>query len=191
MKERPVTNPTAAASMTRTRELVTAALLTALISASAWISIPLPSGVPLTLQIFFVVLAALLLTPRWAFASMGGYVLLGAAGLPIFAGAKGGLGVLAGPTGGYLIGFAVGALAGALVRTALERAGRSGVIADGVAAAVVIACVYVIGTVQLSIVLGLTPMAAIAAGVAPYILGDVVKAAVAVAAAAAIRRARG
>lgn len=186
-----MTDQTAVASMARTRELVTAALLTALISASAWVSIPLPSGVPVTLQIFFVVLSALLLTPGWAFASMGGYVLLGAAGLPVFAGAKGGLGVLAGPTGGYLVGFAVGALLGAFFRGLLERAGRPGLTADAVAAAVVVVCVYVIGTVQLSIVLGLSPVAAIAAGVAPYILGDVLKAAAAVAAAVAIRRARG
>lgn len=172
----------------RTLELVTAALITALIAASAWITIPL-GAIPLTLQVFFVVLAALLLKPRWAAASMAAYLALGAIGLPIFSGAKGGLGVLAGPTGGYLIGFVVGATVGALLRTALERRLGS-LVADVIAAASVIVIVYAIGTVQLAVVLDLSAVKAIAAGVVPFVAIDAAKAVAAVAAAAAIRRAR-
>jgi biotin transport system substrate-specific component len=169
--------------------MVTAALVTALLAASAWIIIPV-GAVPITLQVFFVVLAALLLPPVWAAASMAAYLALGAVGLPIFSGGQGGPGVIAGPTGGYLLGFLVGSLAGAVAHVFL--AGRtSPMIVDGVAAAVVIGCTYVVGTTQLAAVLDLTPAKAIAVGVLPFIGPDVVKAAVAVAAAIAIRRARG
>ena len=75
----------------RTLDLATAALVTALIAASAWLTLPL-GAVPVTLQVFFVVLAALLLPPGWAAASMLAYVVLGAAGLPVFSGAQGGSG---------------------------------------------------------------------------------------------------
>jgi biotin transport system substrate-specific component len=182
----------------RTREMVTAALVTALLAASAWITIPF-GVVPVTLQVFFVVLAALLLSPLWAAASVGAYLVLGAAGLPVFAGAQGGLGVIAGPTGGYLVGFLVGAFLGSMVRIRFApRALRSvadhsaaTAIADMMAAAVVIACAYAIGVVQLMLVLDLGLVGALAAGVVPFIVPDAIKAVVAVAAAGTIRRARG
>lgn len=173
----------------RTREMVAAALVTALLAASAWITIPL-GAVPVTLQVFFVVLAALLLSPAWAAASVAAYLVLGAAGLPVFAGAQGGFGVIAGPTGGYLIGFVVGAFAGSALRVSLTSRVRP-VVADGIVAAVVIGCTYAIGAVQLMFVLDLTPAKAIVAGVVPFIGPDAIKAAVAVAAAGTVRRARG
>lgn len=173
---------------TRVTDLTSAALLTALIAAAAWITLPL-GAVPVTLQVFVVVLAALLLVPRWAAASMGLYVALGAIGLPIFSGAKGGVGVLVGPTGGYLVGFVAGALIGSLVRVALEkRAGQF--IADIIAAAAVIGVIYAIGTLQLSIVTGMGIPAAVVAGVVPFIGIDLVKAAVAIVTATAVRKAR-
>ncbi|HSK46573.1 MAG TPA: biotin transporter BioY [Coriobacteriia bacterium] len=171
-----------------TTNLVTAALVAALLAASAWITIPV-GAVPVTLQVFFVVLAALLLPPRWAMASMGLYLALGAAGLPIFSGANGGLGVLLGPTGGYLWGFLLGAGTGALARTALEGRVRP-VLADAIAALDVIAVVYIVGAAQLAFVANLTAGQAITAGILPFILPDLAKAAVAAVAASAVRRSR-
>ena len=171
-----------------TTNLATAALVAALLAASAWITIPV-GAVPVTLQVFFVVLAALLLPPAWAGASIAGYIALGAVGLPIFSGAQGGLGVLAGPTGGYLAGFLVGAVVGAVVRQ-LVAAHASAVVADAACAAVVIAATYAIGATQLGIVLGMSPAKAFAAGVVPFVGVDAIKAFVAIGAAAAIRKAR-
>jgi biotin transport system substrate-specific component len=163
--------------------------VSALIAASAWIAIPV-GAVPVTFQVFFVVLAALLLPPAWAAASMGAYLALGAIGLPVFSGGQGGLGVLAGPTGGYLFGFLAGAFLGSLVRRPL--AGRApAVAADAVAAVTVVAVVYVFGVAQLAVVANLSTLQAVAAGVVPFIGADALKAAAAVAAASAIRRARG
>lgn len=178
------------ARRTEVRELVTAALVAALLMAVSGIALPV-GVVPVTLQVFVVVLAALLLSPRWAAVSLGVYLLAGAVGLPVFSGMKGGLGVLAGPTGGYLWGFLVGAVAGSLARIALERVtGRRGIVADAPAAAVVVAGVYVAGWLQLAAVGHLAPGAAFAAGVLPFVAIDAAKAAAAVAVAAGVRRAR-
>ena len=100
--------------------MVGAALIVALLAAAAYITVPL-GAVPITLQVFVVILALLLLSPGWAAAAVALYLVMGAFGLPIFSGARGGLGVIVGPTGGYLAGFLVGAFAGAYVRITLEK----------------------------------------------------------------------
>lgn len=174
-----------ASPSSRTREMVTAGLLAALLAASAWLAVPIGS-VPVTLQVFVVVLIALVLRPQWAAGAVGTYLLVGAAGLPVFAGGKAGLGVLVGPTGGYLFGFFLGALLGAGVRLLLS--GRSTrIVADSAAAAVLILVVYLAGWLQLAAVTGVGLAEAFAMGVAPFILIDVVKAIGAVAVATALR----
>ncbi|MDZ4063077.1 MAG: biotin transporter BioY, partial [Coriobacteriia bacterium] len=91
-------------SGSRTHTIAVAALLAALLAASAWITIPI-GAVPVTLQVFVVLLAGLVLSPGSAAAAVGVYLLLGTAGVPVFSGGTGGFGVLLGPTGGYLVGF--------------------------------------------------------------------------------------
>lgn len=170
----------------RTRSLAAAALLAALLSASAYVAVP-TQPVPFTLQVFVVLLAALLLAPGWAAASVGTYLLLGAAGVPVFAGPSGGIGALFGPRGGYLVGFFVAAVAGSAVRALVERRSPAG--ADALACVTALACVYALGWGMLVAVTGATPAAAFAAGVAPFVPLDVLKAFAAVAVAAAVRRA--
>ena len=65
----------------------------------------MPSGVPITIQVFGVALIGSVLGPKLSFVSVLTYVLLGGAGLPIFSSFHGGLGVLAGVTGGYIWGW--------------------------------------------------------------------------------------
>ncbi|MDO8964250.1 MAG: biotin transporter BioY [Coriobacteriia bacterium] len=170
------------------RRVATTALLAALLSASALLSIP-TQPVPVTLQVLVVVLIALLVPPRWAAFSVATYLVLGSAGLPVFAGFRGGLAVLLGPTGGFLSGFLVGAVAGAWTREMLERTVTSQVVADAAAALVVIVVVYGFGWQQLAVVTGMGSVPALLAGVVPFVLPDAVKAAVAVALAAGVRRA--
>ena len=93
-----------------TVDLCYIALFTALIAALAQISIPLPGGVPLTLQTFAIPLAGLVLGAKRGTMSTVIYVLLGAVGVPVFAGFKGGLGVVFGMTGGFIISFPLMAL---------------------------------------------------------------------------------
>ena len=130
------TDGTAAAIPARRRnrwnatDLGLIAVFAALVAGSALIAaIPVGGlGVPITLQTLAVMLTGLALGPGRAFAAVGLYVLLGLAGLPIFSGGRSGLGVLAGPSAGYIIGFVFAATAvGWLTVVVLRRtAGRPG-----------------------------------------------------------------
>ena len=73
-------------------------------------------GVPITFQTLAVMLTGLMLGPGRAFAAVGLYTLLGLAGLPIFSQGRSGLGILAGPSAGYIIAFPIAAAAGRLAR---------------------------------------------------------------------------
>ena len=103
--------------------MIYASLFGAGTAAGAYLIIPLPP-VPITLQTLFVWgLAGALLGARLGALSQLVYLLIGIIGLPVFAGGKAGLGVLFGPTGGYLIGFVAGAwVIGTLVNLKKNRA---------------------------------------------------------------------
>lgn len=96
-----------------------ASLLAALMAVCAWLSIPV-SDISITMQTFGVSLALLLLGGSWGSVSIGIYLLLGAVGLPVFSGFRGGIGMLLGVSGGFLWGF----LLSGLTYRALERWGR-------------------------------------------------------------------
>lgn len=91
--------------MKNVRNLVLVALFAAIIAILSQIVIPLPSGIPLTLQTFAVALAAYLLGIRRSLIVLGVYIALGAVGAPVFSALRGGIGVLLGITGGYIWGF--------------------------------------------------------------------------------------
>lgn len=78
-------------------------IFSAIIALFSWVSIP--TTVPFTLQTLAIFLSLTLLGGRNGFYSVLVYIALGAAGIPVFSGFKGGLGVLAGNTGGYILGF--------------------------------------------------------------------------------------
>ena len=103
------------------------AVFAAFIAASTLVpGIELLGGVPITLQTFAIVLAALVLGAWRAFAAVVLYLGLGVIGLPVFANHTSGLAILTGPTGGYLVGFAIAALVVGAVAQVLARAGRLG-----------------------------------------------------------------
>ena len=93
----------------KTRNLVLTGVMAALLAVCAWISIP--TAVPFTLQTMGVFLAVGILGGRLGTMAVGVYLLLGAAGLPVFSHFTGGIGALTGATGGYLLGFLLIALA--------------------------------------------------------------------------------
>ncbi len=104
----------------KTRDMTLIALFAALMALCAWLSIP--ATVPFTMQAFAVFLAAGVLGGKNGALAVIVYLLLGAAGLPVFSGFRGGIGMLMGATGGYLLGF---------VGTALVMWGVSRVFGDG------------------------------------------------------------
>ena len=85
-----------AGTASRTRSVAFVGLTIALMSVSAWVSVPL-GPVPFTLQTFVMVFALLALAPKECLAAIAGYLILGGVGLPLFSSMRGGLGVLAGP----------------------------------------------------------------------------------------------
>ena len=91
------------------RQLSRCAMFTALLCVCAWISIPLP-GITITMQTFGIFLALELLGGRLGTYTVLAYLLLGSIGLPVFSAFQGGIGVLLGPTGGYLWGFLLASL---------------------------------------------------------------------------------
>ncbi len=86
-------------------DLVLIGLCTAIIAVMAQISIPMPLGVPVTMQTFAVTLTAIILGSRKGAAASLAYLLLGAVGVPVFANFSGGLQALAAPAGGFLWSF--------------------------------------------------------------------------------------
>ena len=103
-------------------------LFAALLAVCAWICIPLGDTV-LTLQTFCIALCLLLLGGKWGSISIAIYLLLGAAGLPVFSSFRGGFGALLGVTGGFLWGF----LAMGLTYGALSRFGKVPALIAGLA----------------------------------------------------------
>ncbi len=90
--------------------MVFAALFAALTGAVAWFKIPLPfTPVPITLQTLAVLLSGAMLGPYYGALSMIIYLVVGAIGLPVFAGGSSGVGALLGPTGGYLFSYPLAA----------------------------------------------------------------------------------
>lgn len=171
------------------RDLTVAALLASLLAASAWISIPIPfSAVPLTLQVFIVLLVGLVLTPAQAASSVGVYLLLGSVGVPVFSGGQGGPGVLFGPTGGYLLGFLIAAVLVSVVRN-MPVFRSSAAVGDGIALAVGVVAIYVSGWMVLSASTGMGLAASFVSGVAPFIIADSLKAIAAMGVASVLRRA--
>lgn len=92
------------------RKMTRCAMLAALMAVCAWLSVPMGDQA-VTLQTFAVFLTLGLLGGRLGTVTVLVYLLLGAVGLPVFAGVRGGVSVLLGPTGGYLWGFALSCLA--------------------------------------------------------------------------------
>ncbi len=164
------------------RMTVHASAFAALIAAGAYISIPI-GPVPIVLQNLFVLLAGLLLGSRWGLACVAVYLLAGACGLPVFAGGAGGLGRLAGPTGGYLAGYLPAVFATGWIS---ERFGGR-VVADMAALLLGTALVYLFGVTWLSVVTGMPAAKALAAGMYPFLPGDGLKIVAAAAVAKAIR----
>ncbi len=85
-----------------THDLVLGGMFAGLLAVISQFSIPMPSGVPITIQMFGVTLVGVILGWRLALLATITYILIGAAGLPVFANFRGGLSSLTGLTGGYI-----------------------------------------------------------------------------------------
>ena len=145
---------------TRIRDICRVGICTALIVLMAQLRVPMPYGVPITMQTFAVALAGVVLGAKKGAASAAIYVLLGLAGAPVFSGFAGGIGMIWGPTGGFIATFPLLAFC-------------AGYGALGILAGVLMN--YMAGTLVFSMVTGTGFAAAFAACVLPFIPADVCK----------------
>lgn len=153
------------------RSMAQCALFAALLCICAWLSIPTPAGV-ISMQTFGLFLTLGVLGGRKGSVACLLYLLLGAAGLPVFTGFRGGIGVLFGPTGGYIWGFWVGALVYWLL-TALKSKPLPALICA------LLVC-YLCGTVWYRLLFPATGLWAILLTcIVPYLIPDILKLALA------------
>jgi biotin transport system substrate-specific component len=155
----------------KTVDIFTIALFSTLTAIGAYIYIPLPfSAVPITLQTMFTYIAGAILGGYLGALSQMIYILIGVAGLPIFAGGGSSLSVLIGPSGGYLIGFIIAAF----VIGELKKIKRGGVWLF-ICMVIGTMIIYVLGVIQLMNWAKINLNQAIGLGVLPFIFGDLIK----------------
>lgn len=159
-------------SRTNTRVLVRIALVTAVTCILAPLSIPLPfSPVPLSLTNLVLYISIFILGWKSATISYLVYLLLGTVGLPVFSGFAGGLGKLAGPTGGYLVGMIFLTVISGYIAKRYHR--KPVIIFLGMLLGSAVN--YLFGTLWLCMQLHLSFLEGLMTGVVPYIAFDIIK----------------
>lgn len=149
----------------KTFRIVLCAMCAAIMAVCAQITVPLPSQVPITLQTFGIALCAAVCGPITGTISTTVYLFIGAVGLPVFSGMKGGFDVLVGPTGGFIYGFIPMALLCGLRMKNLPL--RVVVSVGGLAVC------YLCGAVQYSLLMSTDLISALTLCVLPFVLKDV------------------
>ena len=157
--------------MIPTRKLVSSSFFAAIIALLAQISIPLPiSPVPITGQTFAIFLAGAILGGKWGTVSVLIYILLGAVGIPVFSFFQGGLHIIVGRTGGYLMGFIPGCY---LLGKITEKKPVYWAMVLGMFLCMII--YFTTGTLYLAYVLNISLVQAFAMGTLPFLPLDIVK----------------
>jgi biotin transport system substrate-specific component len=167
-----------------TLNIARSALFAALMGAFAYVAFPYPlSPAPVTLQVLGVFLAGLFLGPLWGAAAMVLYLLAGAVGAPVFSGGGAGLGVLLGPTGGYLFSYPLAALAtGTLAHGGFElrSLAEASVFRLAVGMALGVVVIYGIGVPFMWWNLDMTLRTAVLTGAVVFVPAEAVKMAAAI-----------
>ncbi|TDL31803.1 biotin transporter BioY [Jeotgalibacillus sp. S-D1] len=155
----------------RLRMMINCGIFAAMTAILAQIEIPLPL-IPISGQTLAVGITATILGSRYGAMTLVVYMLIGTAGLPVFAGFSGGAHVLVGPTGGYIFGFIAAAFITGLILEKTSFNLTQAIIANIAGMIVTLA----FGTIWLKILLDLSWPAALAAGVYPFLVVGVIKA---------------
>ncbi len=155
-----------------TKQLILISLFAGLTAIGAWLRIPI-QPVPVTLQIFFTLMAGAVLGSIAGALSQLIYLFIGFLGIPVFAGGAVGFAALFGPTGGYLIGFV---LAAYCIGFLIERLNLSSFLSLFLSMMVGLVLIYILGAAQLMVILKITAIRAFTVGILPFILLDLIKA---------------
>ena len=156
------------------KETVLISVFTAMTVIGGYIVIPL-GPVPIVLSNFVILLSGLLLGSKKGAAVAFTYLLLGFLGLPVFAGGTSGLARLAGPTGGYLLGY----LPAAFITGLISESGKRSIVKDAIALTAGALLIYAVGVPWLKLSLGMLWREAAIAGMIPFLIVDLIKVAAA------------
>ena len=160
----------------RTYRITYCALLAAHLCVLSPLSVPLAGNVPISLATLGVMLAGCLLGPVDGMIAVAVYILIGVAGVPVFAGYRSGLSVLLGVTGGYLLGYLpLAGITGLFARKAEKSAGMPALFLLFVGMLLGTAVLYLVGTVWFLFLTKMTLASALAACVLPFLPGDLLK----------------
>jgi biotin transport system substrate-specific component len=151
-----------------TQKIVLTGMMAAVMAVMSQIQFPLPSGVPVTMQTFAMALAGYVLGWQYGLASTAVYILLGAVGVPVFAGFSGGLGFTTSAAGGYIWGFLPMV---ALCGLGYQKKQYAWLV---VLSLLGLASCHILGVIQFSIVTGMGPLQAALVGSVPYLVKDIV-----------------
>ncbi len=170
-----------------TNKLILTSMFTAIISVMAQISIPI-QPIPFSLSLLAIFLTGILLEPKYAFFASLAYILLGAFGLPVFAGTRGGIHALTGMTGGFIMAYPIMAFTTSIfymisgkvkVASISKNISRIAISALGMIISLIIC--YAIGTIWFSYVSGSTIAYSLTVCVLPFIAFDLLKIGLAIA----------
>jgi biotin transport system substrate-specific component len=153
-----------------TKDICMIGAFTAVIAVLSWISIPMPLGIPTTLQTFAVPLAGIILGPKKGTIAVLTYVLIGAVGVPVFAGFSGGIGSLFGLSGGFIWAFPLMALCAGLG----AKKGTIPALALGLLMGIIV--LYSAGMFQFMLVTGSNIQTGFFGMVLPFMPTEVIKA---------------
>ena len=174
IEEKPKTVKPSASTASRTRSIAYVAMTIAIIAVSAWVTVPI-GPVPFTLQMFAVTFALLILKPKQAIAAIAGYLALGAIGVPVFSGMRGGIGVLMWPTGGFLWGYLIGVSVAVGVLSLFRSRGIENFGVCVLCGILFTAIAYTCGWFQYMFVASVGPLESFLVTVAPFIVVDLIK----------------
>lgn len=154
-----------------TKDLVITGMFTALICVMAQITIPVPP-IPFSFGVFAIFLTGALLPPRYALFSVLAYLLLGAFGVPVFAGFKGGLTSLVDMTGGYKMAYPIMAL---IIALSYKYIKKNKVLALALGMSIALIFCYLAGTAWFTFVTDYTFYKALTLCVFPFVTFDIIK----------------
>jgi biotin transport system substrate-specific component len=157
--------------MQKTKKIIITGMMAAVLSVLSILQIPMPTGVPITLQTFAVALCGYVLGAQLGGAAAGIYLLLGLIGVPVYAGFSAGAGVLLGMTGGFIFGFIpMAVLCGLGLHTGSKGAGMVRGILLGILG---LAVCHLLGLLQFAFVTGTSVPQSFLLVSLPYLLKDI------------------
>ncbi len=169
----------------RTKNVILIGMFAAVLAVLSQLSIPMPSGVPVTMQTFAVALMAYVLGWKKGAAATAVYIILGAVGVPVFANFTGGIGIILGPSGGFFWGFLFMVV---LSGIGMQQKKKGLLILLGTLG---LAACHLLGTLQFMAVMHMSFAESLALVSLPYLLKDAISMVAAYFAALAVRRALG